>query len=484
METVAPGWDGARNLCCEKERSQGKSEMRRRICLVGSILGLTIFNCLAAAPNYSIERAIDVARAQNPDIAIAQKKVQAARGGLVEARAGYLPAVVSSGRYARRQRQNDSNLRPEDYNATIRVVESLYTGGATSSRVAIAQLNFAKAEAQLAAAIDRITMEVRLSFYQLLLNREQIAVREESVAVLEQELKSQRERFSAGTVGELNVRRAEVSLANEQPELIQARTNLQNSYLRLGELLGAPTSASGEPSFSVAGELIYEPRHPNLSDCLARATTTRPELRMAEADMAIEKEQMQLDRSATKPKVEVFSGYEVYNERDPTLGREFNRGYIVGVNATWPIFDGFATRGRVQATKARRDAAARARDALRLSIEGEVRSAFLDLEQANQVLESESKNVQTAQVSLEIAKGNLAAGLGTQLDVLQAAADLTRTRSTRLSATYLHNAALARLDRACGGAPPSSNDQSTPPSEGAAEALSLTRPPSSLGKRK
>ncbi|MEO8439858.1 MAG: TolC family protein [Spartobacteria bacterium] len=447
-----------------------------------SILGLAISDGLAATPRYSVERAIDVARTQNPDVAIAQKKVQAARGGLVEARAGYLPAVVSSGRYARRQRQNDSSLRPEDYNANIRVVESLYTGGAISSRVAIAQLRFAKAEAELAAVIDRVTMDVRLAFNELLLNREQIQVREESVGVLQQELKSQQERFSAGTVGELNVRRAEVSLANERPELIQAQTNLQNSYLRLGALLGAPTTSSGEPAFAVTGELIYEPRHPNLSDCLARAIATRPELRAAEADIAIEKQQIQLDRSATKPKVEVFSGYELYNERDPTLGREFNHGYIVGVNATWPIFDGFATRGRVQATKARREAAAQARDALRLSVESEVRSAFLDLEQADRILESESKNVQTAQESLQIAKGNLAAGLGTQLDVLQAASDVTRTRSTRLSATYLHNAALARLDRACGGRAIVSGPQSAPPDR--VDVLTLTRPPSSLGKQK
>ena len=438
----------------------------------------------AAPPPYDIERAIDVARAHNPDVAIAQKKVQAARAGLVEARAGYLPAVVSSGRFARRERQGSTSLRPEDYNANIRVVESLYSGGATASRVAIAQLNFAKAEAQLAAVIDRVTMEVRLGFYELLLNREQIRVREESVGVLEQELKSQRERFSAGTVGELNVRRAEVSLANEQPELIQARTNLQNSYLRLGGLLGAPPTPAGEPSFSAVGQLVYEPRHPNLSDCLAHATATRPELRAAEADIAIEKQQVRLDRSATKPKVEIFSGYEIYNERDPTLGREFNHGYIIGLNASWPLFDGFATRGRVQATEARREAAARARDALRLSIEAEVRSAFLDLEQADRVLESESKNVQTAQDSLQIAKGNLAAGLGTQLDVLQAATDLTRSRTTRLSATYLHNAALVRLDRACGGASGATGGGLAPTAEGADQALSLTRPPSSLGKRK
>ena len=95
----------------------------------------------------------------------------------------------------------------------------------------------------------------------------------------------------------------------------------------------------------------------------------------------------------------------------------------------------------------------------------EVRSAFFDFDQAARVLETETKNRQTADESLEIAKSNFAAGLGTQLDILQAATDVTRTRTTRLSAIYLHNVALARLARACGGSlealpfdPPAKNE--------------------------
>jgi outer membrane protein TolC len=137
----------------------------------------------------------------------------------------------------------------------------------------------------------------------------------------------------------------------------------------------------------------------------------------------------------------------------------------------------------MQATQARRDAAVQARDALRLTIEAEVRSAFLDLEQADRVLEAETKNVETAEESLRIAKANLATGLGTQLDVLQAASDLTRTHTTRLSATYLHNAALARLDRACGGRSMASSEGGVPKDQDS-QVLSQTRPPSSLGKPK
>src|SRR5690242_8849751 len=164
--------------------------MRRGLRPVGFLIALMISAFGAERPRYGIEGAIRVAREHNPDIAIAEKKVEAARSGIVEARAGQLPSVVSSGRYARRER-GDSNLRPEDYNANIRVIESLYSGGATSSRIAIARLNVIKAEAQLAAVVDRVTMEVRLAFYELLLNQEKIHVREESVGVLQQELKTQ-----------------------------------------------------------------------------------------------------------------------------------------------------------------------------------------------------------------------------------------------------------------------------------------------------
>jgi OMF family outer membrane factor len=156
----------------------------------------------------------------------------------------------------------------------------------------------------------------------------------------------------------------------------------------------------------------------------------------------------------------------------------------VGVNGTWHIFDGFATKGRMQATRARRDAAVAALEAARRGVSSEVRSAFLDLEQADSVMESETKSVQTADESLEIAKTNLAAGLGTQLDILQAATDVTRTRTTRLSAIYLHNVALARLARACASPPETLNFASNRLKKShEKQAFDVAQPPAKLTKR-
>ena len=458
--------------------------MRRSVWIV--IFLLTWAKVAPAAPTFTVEDTVALAKKQNAEILIAAKQVEAARGGVTEARSGFLPSVVSTGLLRRRERQETSRLRSEDYDASVRVVQNLYTGGAVTSQRAIARLIEEKRTLEYQAVVNRVAMDVRVAFYDVLLNRAKIRVREQSVGVLQEELKSQRERLSAGIVGALNVSRAEVALANEQPELIDTQTRLQNSYLRLSELLGIdPRSSTGPSRLEAAGELQYHPRHPDLNECLAYADVTRPEIRAREIDVEIENNQLILDRSESRPRVEAFTGYELYSERDPLVGPEFNHGYVVGLNATWHLFDGFATRGRLQATRARREAALHVLEAARRSVSSDVRSAFLDLQQADRVLESETRNVQNADESLEIAKGNLAAGLGTQLDILQAASDVTRTRTTRLGAIYLHNVALARLARACAREPETlgfAAKISKGPSPGK-PIREVAAPPSTLGRR-
>jgi outer membrane protein len=440
-------------------------------------------------PAYAIEQAVAVAQEHNPEILIARKKVLAARGSFIEARSGFLPSLTSSGLYDKRQTQSETNLRQEDYNAILKLEQNLYTGGAVTSQVAIAQLNIAKANCELQEIVSRVTMDVRIAFNELLLNRAKVRVRKDSVQVLDEELKNQQDRFSAGIVSKLNVQRAEIALANERPELFNTQTDLKNSYLRLAELFGTDLGPRAQaPPFEISGELQYRPNHADLNGCLARADANRPVIKARQKDIEIEDRQYVLDRSAMRPHVRAFSGYEVYSERDPEVGQEFNYGGVVGINATWNIFDGFATKGRMQATRARREAAVQALAAARRSVASEVRSAFFDLQQAQRVLESETKNVQTADEALEVAKSNFAAGLGTQLDVLQAASDVTRTRTTRLSAIYLHNVALARLAHACASSAEALDfgwdfKNANNANRNAAHATDVAKPPEKLSQR-
>src|SRR5437764_293043 len=122
-----------------------------RVALGSAVLLASLVSAplCARARSLTMDQAVALAEAQNPDIQVARKKLQAAGGGLLQARAGYLPSVVSTGLFRERQHQTDSRLRDEDYNASVRVVQSLYSGGATPAQIAIAKLNLEKQELEL-----------------------------------------------------------------------------------------------------------------------------------------------------------------------------------------------------------------------------------------------------------------------------------------------------------------------------------------------
>src|SRR5260370_38410956 len=94
----------------------------RKHCSAGQILifvvALLAIGLLAPAraelPSYEIEQGVALAEAQNPDIVIALKQLEGTHGGLIEARSGYLPSVISSGFVDSRPTQTDTRVRQKD----------------------------------------------------------------------------------------------------------------------------------------------------------------------------------------------------------------------------------------------------------------------------------------------------------------------------------------------------------------------------------
>src|SRR6266480_6202684 len=79
--------------------------------------------------------------------------------------------------------------------------------------------------------LDQLIATVKTQFYQIVVNRELVKVQEQSVHLLETQLKDQQNRFEAGTVPRFNVLQAEVALYNQLPLLITAQNNYRISKL-------------------------------------------------------------------------------------------------------------------------------------------------------------------------------------------------------------------------------------------------------------
>ena len=88
-----------------------------------------------------------------------------------------------------------------------------------------------------------------------------------------------------------------------------------------------------------------------------------------------------------------------------------------------------------------------------LAVEGEVRKAWLDVEEAREILSTAALVVKQAEEALRLARAGFDAGAGTQLEVLESRFALTQARLTNFTATHQYHTAVASLRRAAGEAP-------------------------------
>src|SRR5207247_903359 len=121
--------------------------------------------------------------------------------------------------------------------------------------------------------LDQLIATVKTQFYQIVVNQELVKVNEESVHLLEAQLKDQQNRFEAGTVPRFNVLQAEVALYNQLPLLITAQNNLRIAKIVLAKTLGLDFQPRpGEsPPLEVVGEMPYFPR--TIARCLSKRRT-------------------------------------------------------------------------------------------------------------------------------------------------------------------------------------------------------------------
>ena len=117
---------------------------------------------------------------------------------------------------------------------------------------------------------------------------------------------------------------------------------------------------------------------------------------------------------------------------------------------SWNLFDGLATRGRVQQAAALHERAKVDVEDAGRRIEIEVRTAYSSFIEADEVLKSQEKVVEEAEEALRLARARNDAGTGTQLDVLSAQTALTESRTTQIQALHDYAATRARLERAVG----------------------------------
>ena len=160
------------------------------------------------------------------------------------------------------------------------LVLGVSTRAMVESAVRGAKLARSAAVFDLQGAVNAALLDVRTRFYDVLLAREKVRVQEENIRLYERQLQDAGNQYKAGSVSNFEVLRAEVSLANQQPDLITARNDQRIAIEQLRQSLGAPSAPRGAASAmpGIAGTLDCTPESCDLDAALAAAHERRPEL--------------------------------------------------------------------------------------------------------------------------------------------------------------------------------------------------------------
>ena len=416
----------------------------------------------------SLADALNTALEQNATILEAQNDLAASHGVVVQTRAVALPHLQATSQY---KYTNPSDIEPisaqvgpnetfslatpdQNWNADIQIVQDIYMGGRLIAAFRAADATEKQALANYQTSVADTLLNVRLAYYDVLLAAQEITVHEASVKLLEKELDDQQHRLNAGTVPKFNVLRADVAVANERPNLIQARNNYRIAKNNLSNLLGynLPHEIWENIPLDLTDDFDANPYPINLPDAIQQALNRRTELLALRKDVELQQLNIINAKSGYKPTVSVFAGYDWHNAQytpPVTLDHEFD-GWNAGAQISWDIFDGALTFGKVKQAKAQFDKSKTVLDDQARQIELQVRTAYSDFIQARETLDSQITVQEEADEALREARQRAEAGTGTQLDVLDAETSLTQARTTQIQALHDYATARARFERAIG----------------------------------
>jgi len=403
---------------------------------------------------YSLDDCIRIGLAESAAAANAMRDREIADTRITQARSEAVPGVALSAGYTRLDEVEEIDFGDEsvemgslnNYEVTAELNQLLYSGGRVGAALRAAGQSREYADWQQADIESALVRDIRVGFYNILFARAAVGVREESVAQLTALLEQTEDKFKRGTASEFDVITSRVELANEKPKLIRAVNVYDLALEAFRKLIHLD-----EDDAEFTGELVFEPLEAELDALVGEALSSRPTLRRAEVLVCLREEDLTAARSGALPDLRAYFLYTGANSyRFVSFDDDWQWHWNAGVVCSWPLWDGGLTVGKVREKRLQVEKSRTDLDELVRAVRLEVRQAFLDMEYAEQAVETSRDNVELAEKALSIAGVRYEAGLATRLEVADANLALNSARLNWHLALRDHMAALASLEYACG----------------------------------
>ena len=312
------------------------------------------------------------------------------------------------------------------------------------------KLQSERGEYQLRHAKSMVAKEVVNYCYMIIYASALVHVQENSLDIANQHLDETKARYKQGLSSNLDVMTQEVRVNNIVPLVLQAKKNVELATLYLRQILNKDPESPIYLTW-IEDDLMI-PEIPDLQKLYDMAYEQRPELIVSKLAADIAEANYKIAKADHYPNLSAYGnyGYNGYTIEGLPDNNHYYWGSNIGLQFSMPIFHGFSVSSQVKQKEMYYEDAKASYENLKKNVRIQVKSAWLNLEEAKKRIESTKGVVERAQENLNSKMLRYRNGLISQLELNDAISDLNDSNLTFVQAVHDAHVALSDLNYAVG----------------------------------
>lgn len=424
------------------------------LALTAALSVLCSQSVFAATLELDLEETIQRALLTNPSVKIAEYNRKAAKADYSAAKGARGISISLShdsgrGGYADPQYNQQLSIWTKgignSHSNSITASLPIFTGGELQGQIGQAKANYRSMLSAEEQAYNEMKETATTGYFNMLNATNMKALRQESVDRLQAHLDNVIAQYNVGIVARADVLRSEVELANAQQNYITASNQYDVAEATLNNIIGTPLGTT----LLLKDRLQYEPYENDMAYCLAYSEQHRPELKQAEYAIDSAEAALVVARSGHMPKVYANASNNWGGNGSDWPGDD-DENWSVGVTASMNVFDSGVTWSKIHAAQENLAKAKESQRQIKDNVELEVRTDYLNLREAEKRITTTQVAVASAEEDYHIAVVRYQAGVGTNIDVMDAQEALTQAKTNYYQALYNYNTSKAALNTSMG----------------------------------
>jgi outer membrane protein TolC len=404
---------------------------------------------LAAPLELSLDASIALTYKNNPALQIVEARKDQASWALSEAQTNKAVSIDYTHTDMRSNSPptwSPSSAAVSPYNYfSNQVIASLplYTGGKVENTIEQAKLSHRVSQLEIATTKQQLKLEASTGYYTMLQNQTLLEIAKQTVNDFSAHLTRVRQMYDTGVTPWHDVLQTKVRLANAENDLVKAQNDYDLAIYNLNKTMGLPLRSE----ITLTEPLTYQEYTLTHDDVTAYGLAYRPEMAQQQANIRIEAAQVKIAQSGQRPQV-MLTGTMAWDDGD--FAGTANRDWTAMLVTQWNLFDSGNAKAKIRQAQSGELAAQKQAQQMQDNISLEISDAYLRMKEAEKRIGTNKVAVEEASVNFDIAQKAYSAGVGTNLDVMDAELALNQAKTNYTNSLFDYNISKARLDKAIG----------------------------------